>query len=205
VGRDWETYAVGAAVLVVGGVALWPRQAERAVNKVVRVLTDGPVQQGLCRALADKWSPVFGVPSDWIMAICQVESAFKPGATSQAASDAARGRAWGAMQVTLQTAQGLVPRLQASSSPAVKATMAKWDGTGESLHDADLGILFGTFQLSLLRQQFGDDFAKVAAAYNQGAGRVQKLIAAGTWPTGLSTHGQSYVAKTDAARQEAIG
>jgi soluble lytic murein transglycosylase-like protein len=164
-------------------------------------ITSGPLQGGLIRAVADKWGRAFGVSPDWIVAIAKVESGLRPGAKSaKGARDDKRGGAWGAMQVTLTTAQGLAPEL--AKLPAAAATYAKWDGTGEGLLDADVGVMFGAYLLAKLSRQFGGDFAKASAAYNQGPGTVARLVAAGTFPAGLTVHGQDYVAKTDTALQE---
>lgn len=165
-------------------------------------ITAGPKAQAAIRALAQKWGPIFGVPADWIMGVAKVESAFRPGARSTAASDAARGGSWGSMQVSLATAKGLAAELAKLEQAQVKATLRKWDGTGPSLLDPDLGVMFGAYFLSKLKRQLGADYARVAAAYNQGAGTVQKLVAAGRFPVGLTPHGRDYVEKTEAGRRE---
>jgi soluble lytic murein transglycosylase-like protein len=191
----WDRPIVyGAALVGAAALALGPGGG-------IEYVTNGPVQEGLIRALADKWARVFGVRAEWVMAIAKIESAFRPGARSKpGASDDTRGGAWGAMQVTLATAQGLAPELARSTNPTVRATFARYDAA-KSLLDADVGILFGTYLLSKHQARFGIDFPKVAAAYNQGAGTVGKLVSAGTFPTGLTVHGKDYVAKTETARK----
>lgn len=189
----------GAAIAAVGlgALALGPGGG-------LARLTSGPKAQGQIAALARKWGTAFGVPWDWIMGIAKVESGYRPGARSSAASDATRGGSWGAMQVSLKTAQGIAADLAKSDSPSVRATLGRWHGLGSDLLDADVGVMFGSYYLRKLRSSGLGDFAQVAAAYNQGAGRVQKLLAAGQFPGGLTPHGKDYVAKTEAGRREAI-
>jgi len=173
---------------VAGALALGPGQG------LERIMS-GPQQQGAILVQAQKWGGVFGIPSSWIMAISKIESNWRPGATNRTSpGDVKRGGAWGSMQVTLETAKGLAPRLQALGNDAVSLTLEKWDGTGESLLNVDVGIMFGAFLLSELSSQFGGDFDHVAAAYNRGAGNVKKMDAAGQPVTGLA-----YVQKAAAA------
>jgi len=159
-------------------------------------LTAGPAQQAAILVQAQKWGAAFGVPVDWIMAIAKIESAFRPGAKNlSSAGDVKRGGAWGAMQVTLATAQGIAPALNAHPSASVRETMKKWTGRGEDLLAVDLGVLFGAFLLAKLTAEF-KDFPTVAAAYNRGAGNVRKMIAAKKTPGAVA-----YAVKAEAARE----
>lgn len=190
---DYKAGLAIAAAAAVGALVLGPGGG-------LARLTDGPVQGGVVAAMADKWGRVFGVPSSWILAIAKVESGLRPAARSAStARDELRGGAWGAMQVTLRTAAGLAAELAKNTDRTVALTFAKWNGTGAALQDADVGVMFGAYLLSKLARQFGPDFSKVAAAYNQGPGTVSKLIAANNWPAGLTAHGRDYVTKTSEA------
>lgn len=201
---QYVPYALGAAVVGAVAAAAYPKQAKGIAMIVPGVarLVSGPAAQGQARALADKWSAAFAVPVDWIMGICKVESSFRPGASNNTGGDAKRGGSWGIMQVSLATANGLALALAKNTNADVRATFAKWTGAGEDLQDIDVGMMFGTAQLGTLRSRFGDDYAMCAAAYNQGAGTVGKLVTAGNFPGGLTAHGADYVAKTESARQE---
>jgi soluble lytic murein transglycosylase-like protein len=160
-------------------------------------LKNGPKAQGAIAGFAAKWGPVFGVPAPWILAICKVESNFRPGATNlTSAGDVKRGGAWGCMQVTLATAQGLAGGLAKHGSPLVAAAMRRWTGSGEALLDPDLGVMFGACLLGNLRRELGDNFEAVATAYNRGVGNVKKLIAANRPAT------SSYAQKAAAALTE---
>jgi soluble lytic murein transglycosylase-like protein len=181
---------IGAGV----GVILWASDAFSGVPKGVTV--KGSKQQALIATIANKWGPILGVPPDFIMAIAKVESGFYPNATNLTGGDLKRGGAWGAMQVTLQTAQSIARNLSASSNPQVQAAMLRWTGKGPELLDPELGILFGSSLLSSLIKIFGRDLALVAAAYNRGTGAVKAMIAAGKPPGQLA-----YVEKALAAQR----
>ncbi len=186
---DW-TWIAGLAG--VAGLALGP-------GRGYALLTAGPAQYASILVQAQKWGPIFGVPPDWIMAIAKVESGFKPGAKNLTSSgDVARGGAWGSMQVTLATAQGIAAALAKSTNPAVRETFAKWTGQGESLLAVDLGVLFGAYLLGKLGAEF-KDFPTVAAAYNRGAGNVRKMLAAKKDPGAVA-----YAVKAAAAREALI-
>jgi soluble lytic murein transglycosylase len=184
--------AVGAATaLGLGVIALGPAGG-------LERLTAGPKVQGLIAALASKWGGVFGVPPIMIIVIASIESNFRAGAHNS--SNVAVGGAWGCMQVNLVTAQGIAKALAASTSPLVKATLAKWNGTGASLLTADVGVMFGTYYLAKLVKEFGNNLALVAAAYHGGPGLVRKMQAAKTpIPEGLPPKGKEYVARAQRA------
>lgn len=161
-----------------------------------------PIPQ-IVAQLAARWGPIFGVNAQTILAICQIESAFRPGAAN--AEAVTQGGAWGLMQQTLTTARGNVAALRSHASPDVRATVATFDGTGTSLLDPNLNVCLGAYQLGELGKKFGGNFAHVAAGYHQGAGKVSSVLAAGgTIPESLPPKGKTYVTRALAAR-EAIG
>jgi Transglycosylase SLT domain len=161
----------------------------------------GPKDPDLLRALAVKWTALFaGVPVQWVMAIGQIESGQRPACATLYGRDLLRGGAWGYLQQTYATALGNIRALQTSTDASVKSTLAtNWHGTPIDLQNPDLNVMLGVYHLSVLAKRYGGDFNKVAAAYNQGTGNVDKALLAGGVPTGLTTHGQLYVAKANAA------
>lgn len=185
--REWLW--IGGGLAVVAGLALGPGGG-------LATLTAGPVQQAAILVQATKWGAIFGVPVDWIMAIAKIESAWRPGAKNlTSAGDVRRGGAWGAMQVTLTTAQGIAQGLRSHSNAEVRAAAQGWGGTGEELLAAPLGMLFGVALLGKLNAEF-HDFGLVAAAYNRGAGGVRKMLAANQDPRLVA-----YAQKAEAARE----
>jgi soluble lytic murein transglycosylase-like protein len=160
-------------------------------------LTSGPVQQAAILVQAQKWGEIFGIPASWIMAIAKIESGWRPGAKNLTSpGDVKRGGAWGAMQVTLTTAQALAQKLRANANAEVRAAAQAWAGTGGELLSVGLGVLFGTALLAQLNAQFPGDFGLVAAAYNRGAGGVRKMLAAGKDPRLVA-----YAQKAETARE----
>lgn len=148
----------------------------------------GPRDEPGIRRAADKWAPVFGIPSDWIVAISKIETGFYPGAVNLTGGDLKRGGAWGPMQVTLETAKGIAARLRAraGAEPIIAEGIGRWRGTGAELGDPDLGVMFGAELLGYLAKQFGQRFDLVSAAYNRGAGAVRKMIAEGKLPGAIA-------------------
>jgi soluble lytic murein transglycosylase-like protein len=92
-----------------------------------------------------------GIDPAILLGIIKVESAWNPNATNLVGSDAARGGAFGLVQMTLRTARGFDP-----------------DVTGEQLLDPVTNLRFAGLLLAEIRQRFGADWRDVAAAWNSG-------------------------------------
>ncbi len=147
------------------------------------------------RDLAVKWGEVFQIPTNHLLAIARIESSYNENAVQRGTRAMGRGGAFGLMQVTLDTAKEIAKTLAKSTNTKVKATLAKWDGTGESLFDADLCMMFGAYYLSGFYKEFGKSFDHVAAAYHQGAQGLRDMIKKGyAIPEKLPPNGKLYVA-----------
>ena len=185
---DWDRFLVGVGLLAGGALALGPGGG-------LARLTNGPQAYAAILALAEKWGPVFNIPPAFILAIAKTESDYRPGARNTSPSALQRGGAWGAMQVTLNTALDNAPRLAKLGNQAVAATLSAWDHTGPGLLVPDVGVLFGSYQLGKLTGEF-HDFPLVAAGYHQGAQKVRDMVKAGrAIPDELPPKGKAYVTK----------
>src|SRR6266705_5161639 len=162
----------------------------------------GAKQTELLRTLAAKWTAKFpGVPVAWVLAIGQIESGHRPTCPTLYGRDLLRGGAWGFMQQTYATALGNIRALKLSTDGDVQATLAReWHGAPTDLNNPDLNVMLAVYHLSVLARRYGGDFDKVAAAYNQGTGNVDKALAGMGVPAGLTAHGQLYVSKANAAK-----
>ncbi|MGH7339161.1 MAG: transglycosylase SLT domain-containing protein, partial [Candidatus Rokuibacteriota bacterium] len=99
-------------------------------------------------------------------------------------------------------AKDWAPALRKSKDAVVKATVARWNGTGEGLLNPDINVMFGAYFLGRLTKEFGE-FKHVAAAYHQGPGTVRKVLAAKQpIPSGLPPKGRAYVASALKAHKE---
>ena len=132
-------------------------------------------------AAATRWSRFFGVPVRIVLGVIRHESSGIRTASRLVGSDAARGGAWGLMQVTLETAKGLVVDLKKLGNPAINTVLARWDGTGPSLFDRDLNVMLGTFNLARDKAALASWPAAVLA-FNRGRGGVKTFLAAGGNP-----------------------
>lgn len=189
--RKLSWWIGAAAVAVAGGLGL------RELG-VIRVSgSKGSAAEGAIAVLARKWGGVFGVPEAIIMTIASIESSFHPDTVNLSERAVPLGGAWGPLQVTLTTAKGIAKSLAGSSSADVRATLARWDGTGEGLNGLDhldVGVMFGAYYLGKLVKEFGPDIALVSGAYQQGPGKIRQVLAAGgTVPDSLPEHGKAYV------------
>jgi soluble lytic murein transglycosylase-like protein len=161
----------------------------------------GPKDSALLKTLADKWCAKFsGVTADWVMAIGQIESGQRPSCATLYGRDLLRGGAWGFLQQTYATALGNIRALQSSTDADVQSTLTNWHGTPMDLQNPDLNVMLGVYHLSILSKKYDGDFSTVAAAYNQGTGNIEKAMANGGIPDGLTAHGQLYVEKANAAK-----
>ena len=147
-------------------------------------------------AVAAKWSPVFGCPVRTLMIIGAIESGYRSGCAELSPRAMSRGGAFGMWQQTRNTAAGHAAALASSVDPDVQATLRKWTGVGPDLFDPDLCGMFAARQLGQLTAEFGDDIARVAGGYHQGAGKIRAMIAAGSdIPADLPPHGKTYVTR----------
>lgn len=180
-------WAAGAGV-----VALLPLLARRLRYN------PGPRLETTCRTLATRWAKVFGIQPGTAIAVVQAESDFVPGVISRKGL----GDAFGAMQVRIGTARGLVSQLKSSSNASVRKALELWDNTGSSLLKPELGIMLGTYYLAELGKKYSSDFAQTIAAYHQGPGTVDAILArGGKIPDDLPPKGRAYVAMVTAARK----
>lgn len=125
------------------------------------------------RTLVDKWVRIYpAVNPSLVMGIIGNESRFNPDAKNLTGGDLARGGAWGLMQMTLATAQGVAKILPPDQR-------SKWDGTGPGLLNPDVNVMFGVAHLNQLTKALGNDPVLVSAAYNRGLGGVQKMVSTG--------------------------
>lgn len=128
------------------------------------------------RELAKKWGRVFGVNPSWVISHAFVESRNMPFAYNK------RGHVFGLMQLKPSTAGDIVRWLKksrASKNPQVVEVLKEWTGDGDCLRNPDLNMMLGTFYIAYLKRRFGDDQMKVAAAYNQGQGAMERALKAG--------------------------
>lgn len=150
--------------------------------------------------LVRKWSRIWMLPVSYGMAICEIESSFRPESYNGAA--ASQSGAWGLMQVTWTTALDLVAKLQKTSIAArdVISRSFRHDDTSCML-DPELNVMVGTFFLGRLATQFGQgkniaEIRKVAAAYHSGAGFLLKFLKDGkSFPDELPPKCLAYVGK----------
>ena len=130
------------------------------------------------RELAKKWGKIFGVNPSWIVSHAFVESRNMPFAYNK------RGHVFGLMQLKPATAADIVRWLKKSRAgkrPEVLDVLKEWNegGGGECLKNPDLNMMLGAFYLAFLKRKFGDDQMRVAAAYNQGQGAMERALKAG--------------------------
>lgn len=161
---------VAGGLSLAGGLWLARRKRRSALNQ--RHYEDA-------LALAQKWGYVFHVPASDIMAIAGIESDYNPAAENHNERAEPVGGAWGMMQLLPGTANDLAKLLRQGPYAKlldVQHALQRFDGTGASLLDSDVNVMFGTFYLRRLSNSFGGNFWFVAAAYQQGPGRVRKAI-----------------------------
>lgn len=128
------------------------------------------------RELAKKWGRIFGVNPSWVISHAFVESRNMPFAYNK------RGHVFGLMQLKPATAGDIVRWLKksrASKNPQVQEVLKEWTGEGDCLRNPDLNMMLGTFYIAFLKRKFGDDQMRVAAAYNQGQGAMERAMKAG--------------------------
>jgi len=148
------------------------------------------------RVLAEKWAAVFEIPSSWLISQAYVESQNKPLAENPSG-------ATGVLQIKLVRANDLVKWIHKSkwkNRPEVEAILGNyWHGNREDLLNPDLNVMLAAFDLQHLRRKFGDNHELVAAAYNQGEGKMTKVLAAGE---PVPRRGLVYIARVIEAKRK---
>ena len=128
------------------------------------------------REQAEKWGRTFEVEASWITSHAVAESRCRPEAVSSAG-------ATGVMQVKLARARDLVRWIRRSTYAAegdVELVLASaWRGLRTDLHRVDLNVMLAAYDLRRLTDKFGKNRDLVAAAYNQGEGKIARCLAAG--------------------------
>jgi soluble lytic murein transglycosylase-like protein len=128
------------------------------------------------REQAVRWGKVFGVPSSWAISQACAESRNRPLASNKSG-------ATGVLQVKLARARDLVRWLKTSSWRADREVLAvlseMWHGARRDLYQMELNVMLATYDLRHLMGKFGRNHDVVAAAYNQGEGRIARCLAAG--------------------------
>ena len=114
------------------------------------------------------WARRFGIPRKVLAGIVRTESNGRRKAKRLTGGDARRGGAWGLTQMTLATANDLVPRVR-RSNPEYSTILDRFDGTGPSLFDPDLNLLLAAYKLAADHAALGSrDWAPAVLAYNRG-------------------------------------
>lgn len=186
----WAGWLAGGAVVAAGALF-----AERA--RAMRLPPELAVR------LAKRWGGVFGVEPMTVLTIMAVETDFDPSHVNRSERAAKVGNAWGLMQLLPGTAQDLakllvVGRGTEAGTPqraAVNETLKAYKADDpSSLLDANLNAMLGAYYLARLTAEF-QEFDLVAAAYQQGPGKVRELLRKGLPVVpNLGPHGQEYVA-----------
>lgn len=158
-----------------GSMIVSPPKPYDLLAKVASV--DPTVEQpDLTRGLARKWGPIFDVPISWIVSQAYVESRNRPLAVNP------NSHATGVLQILMIRARDLVRWIGRSrwrNHPEVRKVLTLWKGRRTDLLHPELNVMLAAFDLRHLRDKFGDDHDLVAAAYNQGEGRIARHLAAG--------------------------
>lgn len=195
---------LGVVVAGIAGYILTRKNSaptpSRGVLPSAKVKTVASRNFPFVKGIAEKWGKRFSVPVPFILTIAQIESGYNPALFNTNARAMKLGGAWGVTAMTLNTAKGLVPKLQplAAQEPLIKLALDKWNGTGQSLLDPDLCLLLSVFMMSGLWIKYKGDYRKVAAAYHSGGKPVDEAIKAGVDVTAkLGTFGKDYVARAE--------
>jgi Transglycosylase SLT domain len=153
-----------------------------------------------------KWTGIFtSAKPDLVLTIMRLESNFTPTEVNQTERALPGGGAWGVMQVLKTTADGIAQQLRSNGNPEVQKTVKKYDGTGQSVLDPDVGSLFGTYYLDRLAREFNGDFNVVVAAYQAGPGHVKKALAEGkAYDAYLGPLNHQYVAAANKFREQIL-
>lgn len=149
-------------------------------------------------ALCATWANFWGVPPVILEVIGMIESSLHPGMTEITDPRAvAKGGSWGLFGLTVDTARDLLTRVPAfKSHPAY----ARWDGTGTSLLDPGLSAMVAGYYLAHLYKRYGGNMLATIAAYQQGPGTVDHIVArGGDLATELPPHGREYLVHAQSA------
>lgn len=186
--RDWLLWG---GLGTVGAVLLWDQVVQ---SELPEYGCSGARNQALTQELAMKWGAVFSAPTRILMVLARIESGFRPNCYNLNPRAIARGGAWGLVQQTLDTAKGHARNLASHWSPDVQQTLARFDGTGKSLLDPDLNMMFAAYHVGGLVDEFGEDLRLIAGAYHQGAGKIRQMLRdRKSIPEELPPNGKKYV------------
>lgn len=124
-----------------------------------------------------RWGRKWGISARLLRKIAKVESNCNPEAIRTTGGDGRRGGAYGLMQMTLATAQGIAERMPVDAS--TRANLARFvsDPVG-ALLTPDINVMFGAYYLADLKKRLGSEIMAVGA-YNRGAAGIRQYIAAG--------------------------
>lgn len=149
------------------------------------------------RALAEKWAPIFLIPSEWMISQAYAESRNRPLAVNPS------GTAFGILQIKLGTANDISRWLKQSSwknDPRVMKVLAEhWHGQKKDLFNPTLNAMMAAFYMGRLKSIFGNDHRLIAAAYNQGPNVVRKALRN---KTQLPVIALEYVARVQEAKKK---
>lgn len=147
------------------------------------------------REEAERWGKVFGVPRAWIASQAFAESRNRPLAANPSG-------ATGVMQVKLARARDLARWIERSAYWAnreVRGVVSRlWGGARADLRHLELNVMLAAYDIRRLADKFGRDHAVVAAAYNQGEGKIARCLAGGR---GVPPRGAEYVRRVMRAKQ----
>ncbi|MGI5959308.1 MAG: lytic transglycosylase domain-containing protein [Massiliimalia sp.] len=110
--------------------------------------------------LVEKYAEQYGVDENFVYAVIKTESGFEPNARSE-------NDAKGLMQITEDTFHWIGTKLDSEISSQY---------THDDMFQPEVNIMYGTFLLSYLEQEFGDDRV-VLSAYHAGRGAANQWLA----------------------------
>lgn len=133
---------------------------------------------------ADKWAPVFGAPTSWLLTLAELESSHNPKKVNMAAHT--KGGAWGLLQqmadevpYKLQVIRRFYGRKGQPHAAEIRKTAAKWKGRPQALLDPDFNMMLAAWQLGRLARVFSGNMDNAFAAYHQGEFAVKRRLARG--------------------------
>jgi soluble lytic murein transglycosylase-like protein len=130
------------------------------------------------KTIVAKWAFMSRLPQTTVLAIMSHESGYNPNAVADSGGDAKRGNAYGLMQMTAETAPGVIRDLEGIKLPSIVATLAKWNPANPaSLLDPELNVLVGVGYLNQLMKAFHNDADMAIAGYNRGRAGAAKILA----------------------------
>jgi soluble lytic murein transglycosylase-like protein len=156
----------------------------------------GTEYPGSVREKSIRWARVFGIPASWPISQAYAESRNRPTVKN-------RSGATGVLQIKLARAVDLVTWLRRSrwgTDGMVREILGRaWHGLRDDLLDMDLNIMLACFDLRHLAGKFGHDHRLVAAAYNQGEGRIGRCLRDGI---PFPRRAVEYIARVEDAKRQ---